>query len=62
MDASISDKEWELIRRATQQERVVGSASVQEAIGSQVGRRLKGETRGRPNGRIAPLKSHSEPN
>jgi len=62
LEASISDKEWELIRRATQQGRVVGSASFQEAIGSQVGRRLKGETRGRPNGRIAPLKSHSDPN
>ncbi|MDH4085020.1 MAG: transposase [Nitrospira sp.] len=48
LEASISDKEWELIRRATQQGRVVGSDSFQEAIGSHVGRRLKGETRGRP--------------
>lgn len=48
LEASIVDKEWELIRRATQQGRAVGSDAFQDDIGSRVGRRLKGETRGRP--------------
>ena len=48
VEAHISDKEWELIRRATKQGRVVGSESFQEEIGSKVGRRLIGETRGCP--------------
>jgi putative transposase len=48
LEASISDEEWELIRRATQQGRVVGNDVFQEEISSRVGRRLKGETRGRP--------------
>lgn len=33
-EGSISDKEWELVRRATQQGRVVGSDAFQEEIGS----------------------------
>jgi putative transposase len=48
LETSVSDQEWDHIRKATQQGRVVGSDSFQEEIGSQVGRRLKGETRGRP--------------
>lgn len=43
-----SDKEWDHIRKATQQGRVVGSDAFQDEIGSSVVRRLKGETRGRP--------------
>jgi putative transposase len=39
LEASIADNEWELIRRATQQGRVVGNDAFQEEIGSQVGRR-----------------------
>lgn len=50
LEASGSDNEWDRIRKATQQGRVVGSDAFQEEIGSQVGRRLKGETRGRPKG------------
>ena len=48
LETSVADKEWDQIRKATQQGRVVGSDSFQEEIGSRVGRRLKGETRGRP--------------
>lgn len=50
LEASISDNEWDRIRTATQQGRVVGSEAFQEAIGTQAGRRLIGETRGRPKG------------
>jgi putative transposase len=55
LEDSVSDNEWDRIRTATQQGRVVGSDAFQEEIGSQVGRRLAGETRGRPRG-----VSHSE--
>jgi putative transposase len=48
LEDSVSDTEWEHIRKATQQGRVVGSDAFQDEIGSKVGRRLKGETRGRP--------------
>ena len=48
LETSVSGKEWEQIRKATQQGRVVGSGSFQDEIGSRIGRRLKGETRGRP--------------
>jgi len=48
LETSVSSKEWDQIRKATQQGRVVGSDSFQDEIGSRVGRRLKGETRGRP--------------
>ncbi|MGQ0696419.1 MAG: transposase, partial [Nitrospiraceae bacterium] len=48
LETAVSGKEWEQIRTATQQGRVVGSDSFQEEVGSTVGRRLKGETRGRP--------------
>ncbi|MEK6786447.1 MAG: hypothetical protein AABY61_13290 [Nitrospirota bacterium] len=44
----MSDNEWDRIRKATQQGRVVGSDAFQEEVGTQVGRRLIGETRGRP--------------
>lgn len=50
LETSVSGNEWDQIRKATQQGRVVGSDSFQEEIGSSVGRRLKGETRGRPKG------------
>jgi putative transposase len=50
LEASVSDSEWDRIRKATQQGRVVGSESFQEEIGGKVGRRLRGETRGRPKG------------
>lgn len=50
LETSVSDKEWDHIRKATQQGRVVGSDSFQDEIGSCVGRRLKGETRGRSKG------------
>lgn len=50
LEASVSDHEWDGIRNATQQGRAVGSASFQEEIGGKVGRRLTGETRGRPKG------------
>lgn len=53
LEDSVSDTEWEHIRKATQQGRVVGSESFQEEIGSKVGRRLIGETRGRPKGVIS---------
>lgn len=48
LETSVAGHEWEQIRNAMQEERVVGSDSFQEEIGSRVGRRLKGETRGRP--------------
>jgi len=48
LEDSVSDTEWEHIRKATQQGRVVGSGVFQEEIGIQVGRRLIGEARGRP--------------
>jgi putative transposase len=48
LGATVSGKEWDQIRTATQQGRVVGSDSFQEEVGSTVGRRLKGETRGHP--------------
>jgi hypothetical protein len=48
LETSFSDKERDRIRKATQQGRVVGSDSFQDEIGSKVGRRLKGETRGCP--------------
>jgi len=50
LEASVSDNEWDRIRKATQQGRVVGSDVFQEEIGGRVGRRLIGETRGRPKG------------
>lgn len=52
LEDSVSDTEWEHIRKATQLGRVVGSESFQEEIGSKVGRRLIGEARGRPKGVI----------
>ena len=48
LETSVAAKGWDHIRNATQQGRVVGSDSFQDEIGSSVGRRLKGETRGRP--------------
>ncbi|MGH7427895.1 MAG: REP-associated tyrosine transposase [Candidatus Methylomirabilaceae bacterium] len=54
MEASIQEDEWDRIRTATQQGRVVGSESFQEKIGSQLGRRVKGETRGRPKRTYSP--------
>jgi putative transposase len=48
LETSVSGKEWDHIRKATQQGRVVGSDSFPDEIGIKVGRRLKGETRGRP--------------
>lgn len=54
MEASIKEDEWDHIRKATQQGRVVGSESFQEEIGSQLGRRVKGETRGRPKRTYSP--------
>lgn len=48
LEDSISDSEWDRIRKAAQQGQVVGSDVFQEEIDSQVGRRLIGETRGRP--------------
>lgn len=50
LETSVSGTEWDHIRKATQQGRVVGSDAFQDEIGSRVGRRLKGETRGRPKG------------
>ena len=47
LEASVSENEWDRIRTATQQGRVVGSDAFQEEIGAQAGRRVKGETRGR---------------
>jgi hypothetical protein len=44
LETSFSDKEWDRIRKATQQGRVVGSDSFHDEIGSKVGRRLKGKT------------------
>jgi putative transposase len=48
MEASINEGEWEQIRRATQRGRVVGKEGFQEEIGGRIGRRVVGETRGRP--------------
>ncbi len=50
LEDSVSDTEWEHIRKATQQGRVVGRESFQEEIGSKVGRRLIEERRGQPKG------------
>jgi len=50
LEASVSGGEWDCIRTATQQGRVIGSESFQAEIGGKVGRRLIGETRGRPKG------------
>lgn len=50
LEASVSGGEWDSIRTATQQGRVVESESFQAEIGGKVGRRLIGETRGRPKG------------
>lgn len=47
-ETSVSDNEWDRIRKATQQGRVVESDVFQEETGGRVGRRLVGETRGRP--------------
>ncbi len=52
LETSVSDDEWERIRKATQQGRVVGSEAFQDAIGARAGRRLKGEPRGRPKGLV----------
>ncbi len=54
LEASVVDDEWDRIRTATQQGRVVGSDAFQETIGGQVGRRLIGETRGRPKRATVP--------
>jgi len=48
MEASVRHEEWEQIRKATQQGRVVGSDAFQDDIANRVGRRVRGETRGRP--------------
>lgn len=48
MDASIASGEWEDIRRATQRARVIGTDAFQREIEAQIGRRVRGETRGRP--------------
>lgn len=48
LEESVKEEEWDRIRRATQQGRVVGDDAFQEEIGQAVGRRLKGKTRGRP--------------
>jgi putative transposase len=48
LEASVSTNEWDHIRTATQQGRVVGSEEFQSAISGKVGRQLIGETRGRP--------------
>jgi hypothetical protein len=61
LEASVSDNEWGRIRNATQQGQVMGSDAFHEEMGSQVGRRLNGKTRGIRNGLIAQLKLHSEP-
>lgn len=53
LEDSVSDTEWEHIRKATQLGRVVGSESFQEEIEGKVGRRLIGETWGRPKGVIS---------
>jgi formylglycine-generating enzyme required for sulfatase activity len=50
------EEEWDHIRRATQQGRVVGDDAFQEEIGQTVGRRVKGEIAGARNARTAPLK------
>jgi len=41
-------EEWNEIRRATQQGRVIGKASFQQQIEAMLGRRVVGEQRGRP--------------
>jgi len=48
LETSCTEAEWDHIRKATQQGRVVGSDTFQNEMGSRVGRRLNGETRGRP--------------
>jgi len=48
VDASVPADEWDHIRKATPQGRVVGSETFQEAMGNTLGRRVTGETRGRP--------------
>lgn len=47
---AVSGNEWDGIRTATQQGQVIRSESFQEEVGGKVGRRLIGETRGRPKG------------
>jgi putative transposase len=48
LEGFVNTTEWDEIRKATQQGRVVGNEAFQDEIGHAVGRRLKGETRGRP--------------
>ncbi len=48
IESGIKEGEWEQIREATQRGRVVGKVAFQEEIGTLIGRKVAGETRGRP--------------
>ena len=48
MESSINDGEWDQIRDATQRGRVIGKERFQKEIEATVGRRVVGESRGRP--------------
>jgi putative transposase len=48
VEARIAEGEWEQIRQATQRGRLIGREAFQKEIQARVGRRLVGESRGRP--------------
>lgn len=48
VESGVSKGEWEQIRKATQRGRVIGKEEFQEEVGAVVGRRVVGESRGRP--------------
>jgi hypothetical protein len=48
IDSQISEREWEEIRQATQRGRLIGRETFQKQVEAMTGRRLVGESRGRP--------------
>lgn len=56
LEGFVNEAEWDQIRRTTQQGRVIGNEAFEDEIGRAVGRRLTGETRGRPKAAATPLK------
>jgi hypothetical protein len=48
MEMQSDEGEWDEIRRATQRGRLIGRETFQKQVETMTGRRLLGETRGRP--------------
>jgi putative transposase len=51
IESEAKEGEWDSIRRATQQGRVIGRDEFQQTIGAKIGRTVVGESRGRPKKR-----------